>query len=178
MHSRLPVAFWLIPAQPHHRRLSALIRRLAAAHEAPAFEPHVSLHVGEAGGDEDVEVLMRRAAAQMPPFEMRAALTAHGPTRFKTLYVEFDDARPAALQGLISRQLRTASSYDLRPHLSLLYREALDEARRQRLAAEHDIGGRLIRFDTLAAVLPGPGQRDLSDVPTWDTTLRVRLGAA
>lgn len=175
MQGHVPIAFWLIPAPSDHARLSAVIQTLARAHHAPAFEPHVSLHVGEFGG-ENLGQLLRRVAVDVAPFDMRAGWTAHGKTRFKTLYVEFDDARPAMLGKPISAGLRSVSAYALTPHLSLLYRKSLDEAVRQRLAAQHNLRGQLIRFDTLAAVLPGRGQLDFSDVASWDARLRVRLG--
>ncbi|MGQ0700105.1 MAG: 2'-5' RNA ligase family protein [Panacagrimonas sp.] len=169
-------AFWLIPGEPHHSRFSAQIAQLAVAYDTPVFEPHITLHVAETTPEDDLPALLQSVACAVAPFAMSAGASGHSRERFKTLFVEFDDPRPVAIQNLLRNGLRGASSYVLAPHLSLLYREALDEPVRRVLASGHGYRGRLVRFERLAAVFPGGGREDFDDVLAWDTALQVRLG--
>ena len=54
----IPIAFWLVPSGPDHRALSQRIAALGAEHDAPVFEPHITLHVGALGDGESLEALL------------------------------------------------------------------------------------------------------------------------
>ena len=172
----LSVAFWLVPSEPRRSTLAALIAALGAAHQAPAFEPHITVEVSHARGDVSLEALLERAAASFVPMTLTAGPTAHSEVHFKTLYVEFDDPRPFALQRALRDALGCDDGYVLRPHLSLLYRGGLARDSRQRLADAHGFAGERIAFDTLVVVRPGRPGGDLSTIEGIDTSLRRRLG--
>jgi len=40
------IAYWLIPSEPAHSFFQRIINDLARRYDAPAFEPHVTIHVG------------------------------------------------------------------------------------------------------------------------------------
>lgn len=173
----LPVAFWLVPAQPWRSSLAELIAALGAAHQGPAFEPHITLEVSHARGDLSVEALLDRVAASFEPMTLTAGATAHSDAHFKTLFVEFDDPRPFALQQRLRDELGQDEGYVLRPHLSLLYRGGLARDTRERLAEPNRIEGERIDFDSLVVVRPSSPGGDLSDIDALDTSLRKTLGS-
>lgn len=174
----LPVAFWLVPSEPRRSTLADLIAALAAAHRGPVFEPHVTLEVNHAPGDLSLEALLDRVAAVFDPMTLTAGRTAHSDVHYKTLYVELDDPRLFALQRALRDELgRDDAPYELRPHLSLLYRGGLDHDTRERLADAHRLDGERIAFDSLVVVRPAKPGGDLSAIEAIDTSLRKRLAA-
>ena len=52
-----PLGFWLVPAELFHRRLTALIARLAREPGAVPFEPHITLQADVRTDDDDIEAL-------------------------------------------------------------------------------------------------------------------------
>jgi len=172
-----PVAFWLVPSEPRRSALAELIAALGAAHQGPAFEPHITVEVSRARGDLPLEALLDRVAASFEPMTLTAAQTGHSDAHFKTLFVEFDDPRPFALQARLRDELRRNEGYVLHPHLSLLYRGGLALDTRARLAEGHRFQGERIGFDSLVVVRPSSAGGDLSDIEAIDTSLRRKLGS-
>ena len=171
----VPVALWLVPAEPARARWRARIDALAAAHGTPAFEPHVTLHVGTATRPQAIGDALDAVARAFAPFELAAGPTAHSPATFRTLYVELDDPRLHALQRALRDGLPAPGDYALAPHLSLLYRGGLETTVRTALAAAHDRHGEPIPFGELVVVRAGAG-RTLYDIDALDTSLRRPLG--
>lgn len=174
-----PIAFWLIPAQPQLDAFRALISALAREHDAPVFEPHVTLHAGVRTAGDDIAKLLHRVAAANEPIALVAGNTSHSAALFRTLFVELNDAgiRDAGIRALrcqLQAGLRRFSEYALAPHLSLLYK-AMPAESRAALAERHVYAGQCIVFDKVAAVRPAPGQSDWMDIRMWDSSLRQSL---
>jgi hypothetical protein len=170
----MPLAFWLVPAEPLRTRLVGTIDALAGAHGGPRFEPHVTLDVCDAPLGEEAATVLARACEAIAPATLAALATDHSEARFRTLFVPFADPRPAAIRAALRAAFDARGDYALDPHLSLLYRERLDCAVRARLAATHDHRGEAMRFDTVVLVRPGPGA-GLHDIERLDTSLRATL---
>ncbi len=180
----LPVAFWLLPADADAEWLRACMRPLAARCGSPAFEPHVTLHVGTRSGDLAIEPLLAALARRAGPLALDCAQTCHSAAYYKALYLRLDANRAdgpalAGLRQALVDALEAAgaprSDYRFDPHLSLLY-GSLDAALREQLAASHPLSGRRIRFDRVAAVRPAPGSTDLARVSDWEVFGHCRLG--
>ncbi len=201
----MPFAVWLLPDDDDSVWLAERIRALAATHGAPAFEPHITLHVGQCDPHADIASALTRAArAARAGSEPRLALTA-GPTGesaayFKALFITIATATADGepLSGLRRRvveellktdtgALRYAPSaaasaldqalaaYRLEPHLTLLYGKLPREERR-RLARDNDLRGRRIGFTRIAAVRPAPGHEGLAAVDGWQVFGHCPLG--
>lgn len=170
-----PVAFWLVPSEEWHERLGRCIAELAAVYQGPAFEPHITLDVGQApAAQASLAAMLERVAARCAPMALTAGATAHSAAHFKTLYVEFDDPRPLALQQALRAEFGSAD-YLLDPHLSLLYHGNLAPEVREHLAATQRFEGEEIGFDTLVVVREGAPGATLADIETLDTSLRCTL---
>jgi hypothetical protein len=164
-------SLWLVPAEPDRTELRTRIDRLALALGAPSFEPHVTLASGPAD-PATVAAGLARLAAERGPLELTAGPTTHGPDRYRAVVVELDD------EGLCDLARAACAALGIpfdpatyRPHLSLVYAADLPEAVRAGAAAEHDLTGRRLRFDTVAAMVPGA---DKDDVARWQLPV-VRL---
>ena len=165
-------SLWLVPAEPHRAELRAHIDELALEHATPSFEPHVTLASG-AGDHAAVVVAIERAAQTWPSLEIVAGRTAHGPDRFKAVFVELADERVHALAAALCAELDVPfDAAELRPHISLLYASDLPPDRRSAIATAHSLRGRTLRFDTLVASVPGAG---IDDVSRWQSTVARRL---
>lgn len=168
----LSTSFWLVPAEPHRAELRTHIDRLALEHGTPAFEPHVTL----ASGVVDlasVVAAIERVAGDRAPLEVVAGPTAHGPDRFKAVFVELADERLHELAAALCAELGlTFDPAELRPHISLIYAADLTRHARAAMAAEHTLAGRTLRFDTLVASVPAG---DIDDVARWQSPVVRRL---
>ena len=178
------ISLWLLPADPDAAWLRERMQQLATRHGGPAFEPHVTLHVGPQSVDLAVEPLMAAQARQARPLVLECADTAHSDAYYKALFVRLaadraDGAGLRAMRHCLVAALETAgapaSDYAFDPHLSLLYGN-FDAAVRQELAAAQRLSGRRIRFDRVAAVRPAPGSVDLARVADWEVFGHCRLG--
>ena len=170
-----PIAFCLVPDRAAHSRLSRIIDNLARELDAPPFEPHVTLYVGERAAEDNIEAMLAGVAASMGPVDLTARATGHTEALFKTLFVEFEaDARPHALYRALRAGLARQVDYNLQPHLSLIYK-VLPEAKRRELAAHYDLCGQRIVFDHIAAVRPAGEDDHWMDIRGWDVWLRAPL---
>jgi len=151
-----------------------MIERLATEFGAPAFEPHVTLHIGR-GARRGIETLLPEIAASVPPFELTAASTGQGHDRFKALFVTFRaDPRPRVLHQALRAAMTAPADYVFQPHLSLLYK-VLPEAIRLHLADINRLHGESIAFDHIAAVRPGGRDDHWEDIAGLDLWLRAPL---
>jgi 2'-5' RNA ligase len=162
----------LVPAEPQRAELRTHIDRLAVEHHTPSFEPHVTLASGSIHHAAAVAAI-ERVAADRAPLEVVAGSTAHGPDRFRAVFVQLEDPRLHDLAAALCAELGIQFDPDqLRPHLRLLYAPALSPGIRANIAAGHSFAGRRLRFDTLVASVPGDG---IEDVARWQTTVARRL---
>jgi 2'-5' RNA ligase len=168
------IAYWLIPREPAYCSFQGIINDLAGRYDAPAFEPHMTIHVGG-----DHAGAASRALADAAHECTRIALTT---TRIdqseqftKTLFVEF--AMTTQLRQL-NEVLRNAASdssrYELKPHLSLLYKKIEAETRRD-LAASIKVPLREVPFGAIKAVRCISPTQSRADVDAWRVIQAVSL---
>lgn len=165
---------WLMPASGTARdQLAAIIDRLAAGHDAPRFQPHVTVLVTL---DAACDVVARRLAslvADMPPVELTFTTIGHEETYFRSLYLH---AAPSTqLQALqeAGRQTFALDRLPPAPHLSLVYSDMTADRKRPIIA---DLGVPLpltVCFDAIE--LWG---RDPRGVRSWYRAAGVPLSAA
>lgn len=172
----IPVAFWLLPGASSMQAFTRLVEELCRRHSAPAFTPHVTLHVDCVFRHANIAGLLDEVAKLFEPFETQAGPTGHSPNLFKTLFI------PLAGRDIFNLAERLAAGikpwrctpknegatipYILEPHLSLLYK-TLSEAERAHLAETYNCAGKSFYFDRIAAVTPAPGAAGFSRVEDW-----------
>lgn len=160
------LTYWLIPAEPARSYFRSLIHDLALRWDAPVFEPHVTLYVAKAAGENAAGVL-RSALTDFKPLRLSVAGLDCSDKFTKTLYVQF---QPDAALRSLSEKLRAASvsqpEYELNPHLSLIYKTMAPEAKR-RIINSLNLAFTQLDFDLLKAVISPSQIESREDIESW-----------
>jgi 2'-5' RNA ligase len=123
-----PLMTWLVPAAgPERDQLAATIDRLAAEHDAPRFQPHVTM-LATLDCPEDLAArTLTSLAAGTPPIELTLVAIGYEQTYFRSLYLR---AEPSAQLLALREAGQRAWALDpspYMPHLSLLYSDIPDK---------------------------------------------------
>jgi hypothetical protein len=170
------IAYWLIPAEPAHRFFQRLIEDLAHRHDAPFFEPHVTIYVG-ANDANAAEKALSKAARGWQTINLKALGINHSDKFIKTLVVQFAMNRKLRqLHRTIRNTAQDLSGYELNPHLSLLYKNMPATARRE-LADSIKVPFSEVIFDSLKAVRCISPTQSAADVEAWRVVIAKSLGA-
>jgi 2'-5' RNA ligase superfamily len=165
---------WLMPASGMTRdQFAATINRLAADHDAPRFQPHVTVLVTLDAACDAAARKLASLIALMPPVELTFTAIGHEQTYFRSLYLH---AAPSMQLQALQEAGRQAFALDRlppAPHLSLLYSDMAEDRKRPIIA---DLGLSLpltCCFDAIE--LWG---RDPRGVRGWYRAARVPLSGA
>jgi hypothetical protein len=163
---RVVIAYWLIPAEPARRFCQGLIKDLARRYDAPLFEPHVTIH--GAPNDADLaEKTLSKVARECRPINLKALWINHSDEFIKTLFVQFAlNRKLRQLHETIRNAAQDSSRYELKPHLSLLYKNMPAVARCE-LANSINVPFSEVTFDALKAVRCISPTRSRADVEAW-----------
>lgn len=161
------IAYWLIPSEPVRSLLQQIINNLARGYEAPVFEPHVTIYVGadrpNAPGNALEDAARRCKLIRLTPLGIDQSAEF-----IKTLFVQFAmSAELRQINDIIREAAHDSSQYELKPHLSLLYKN-LAATIRAELVASITVPFSEIPFDSLQAIrCVSPTQTD-ADVEAWE----------
>jgi 2'-5' RNA ligase len=162
---------WLVPAAgPERDQLVATIDSLAAEHDAPRFQPHVTMLATFDSPEDRAARALKSLAAGVPPVELTLAATGYEETYFRALYLSVEpSAQLLALREAGQRAWALDPSPYL-PHLSLLYSDIPDQDKQSLVGR---IGIRLpltVRFDAVEL-----WRRDPRGVCSWYRVARAQL---
>ncbi len=173
---KIVTAYWLIPAEPARSSFQSLINDLARRYDGPAFEPHVTIHVGANCADM-VDGVLSAAMRDCEPIALQALGISSSSEFIKTLFVQFALNRQLRqLNQGIRHAAQDSSDYQLDPHLSLLYKRMSIQDRRRLM---HSIGVPFpeVTFDSLKAVRCISPTRSRADVESWRVVAEEPLGS-
>lgn len=171
---RTVIAYWLIPAEPTQIFFQGVINDLARRYDAPVFEPHVTIHVGANRADA-AESAISGAARACTLIKLKALEIGHSQEFIKTLFVQFALNRELRqLNEMIRNAAQNSSHYELKPHLSLLYK-AMPSAARRELASSTNVPFPEVHFDALKAVRCVSPTKSRSDVDAWRAVAAKKL---
>jgi 2'-5' RNA ligase len=161
------IAYWLIPSEPAHSFFQRIIKDLARRYDAPVFEPHVTVHVG-ADQTEAATKALEKAASKCKLVRQAPLRIDQSDEFIKTLFVQFAmTAELGKINGVIRHAANDSSQYELKPHLSLLYKN-LPAATRSELAASIRLPSSEITFDSLQAIRCVSPTQTGADVEAWE----------
>jgi 2'-5' RNA ligase len=170
------VTYWLCPAEPVRSQFARLIGDLALRFDAPAFEPHVTIHVASADRENPGTVLDKIGKGRRP-YRLDVRGLDYSDKYTKTLFVQL---APDAKLALLSEDLRRASvspgDYQLNPHISLLYK-TMDEETKRRLAASIILPFSAVNFSRVKAVLSAAEIKSRADIEAWHVIAECSLTA-
>jgi len=129
------IAYWLIPSEPEHSFFQQIINDVARRYDAPVFEPHVTIHVGADRAD-----AAKNALGDATRECKLIGLTPFGIDQsdefIKTLFVQFAmSAELRKINNVIRQAANDSAQYELKPHLSLLYKKMETAAQRELTAS-------------------------------------------
>ena len=163
INSKTALTYWLLPASPAREFFRETICRLAAACDAPVFEPHLTLAVGPDSIAQAQQILTNVAIA---PIELRSS-GVHFTSKFtKTLFVRFDST--AALEQLREALGVETGAEPFDPHVSLVYK-TLSPGNQAELAGTVQLPFQNVGFDALEVVRCRIPVATSSDVAAWET---------
>ena len=173
---RTVIAYWLIPVEPARSFFQGVINDLARRYDAPVFEPHVTVHVGANHADA-AESAISEAARSGKRIKLKALGIGHSSEFIKTLFVQFAlNTELRQLNEIIRDAAQDSSHYELKPHLSLLYKNMPALARRE-LAGSLKLPFSEVTFNSLKAVSCVSPPRSRADVEAWPDVRQTILSA-
>ncbi len=159
------VAFWLMPASDEAAFFNSLVARVAAEHDAPVFESHLTLYAGRLQTERAVKLLHSIECPQR--YDLQVERVGSSDKFTKTLFVQFRVAPELQLLSKsISETVNSERSYELNPHLSLLYKE-LPPEKKAELVGTIRIPFQHITFDRLQVISGNDQTATRSDVESW-----------
>jgi 2'-5' RNA ligase len=168
------IAYWLIPSEPAHSLLWGIINDLARRYDAAVFEPHVTVHVGADRADL-AETALEHAARKCRLIRLKPLGVDQSDEFTKTLFVEFAlNSELRQLNEMIRQSVHDSSQYEVKPHLSLLYKK-MSAATRLDLAASITLPFSEISFDGLQAIRCISPTQSAAHVETWRLVAARRL---
>jgi putative hydrolase of the HAD superfamily len=170
------IAYWLIPSEPARSLLRGIINDLARRCDAPVFEPHVTVHVGADRADL-AEMALEHVARECRLILLKPLGVDQSDEFTKTLFVQFElNSELRQLNEMIRQSAHDSSQYEVKPHLSLLYKK-MSAATRCDLAASITVPFSEISFDALQAIRCGSPTQNAADVEAWQFVSTRRLGS-
>jgi|SRR5215471_15864877 len=162
---------WLVPAAgPEHDRLAATIGRLAADHNAPQFQPHVTIVATIESTEAAAIHTLKSLVAGVAPFGMTFAAIGHEQAYFRSLYLLAEPSSQLMALQQAGQEVWALSPSPHMPHLSLLYSDLSDEHKRS-IIDTIDIPLPLtVRFDAVEL-----WARHHPEVRNWYRAARVPL---
>ena len=173
---RIVIAYWLIPAEPAHSFFQGVINDLAHRYDAPLFEPHVTVHVGSNRAPA-AESALSEAARVCKVIKLKALEIGHSSEFIKTLFMQFAlNTELRQFNEIIRNAAQDSSHYELKPHLSLLYKKMPAVTRRE-LADSIKVPFSEVIFDALKAVRCISPTQSRADVEAWRVVAATELFA-
>ena len=168
------IAYWLIPSEPAHSFFQRMINDLARRCDAPVFEPHVTIHVGADRADA-AENALGAAARECKLIGLKPLGIDQSNEFIKTLFVQFAmSAELSKINCIIREAANDSSQYELKPHLSLLYKNSAVATRRE-LAASINVPLAEVPFDAIKAVRCVSPTESGADVEAWRVVAAASL---
>jgi 2'-5' RNA ligase len=167
-------AYWLIPAEPACSFFERTIVDLARRYNAPDFEPHMTIYVGL--GRVEAEKVIAKAISGCRLVQANVLKVCQSGEFIKTLFVQFAmDGKLQQLNEMIRDAAQDSSDYQLKPHLSLLYKNMSILERRQ-LVHSIKLPFLEVTFDSIKAVRCTSPTRNRADVEAWRVVVAKSLG--
>ena len=168
------IAYWLIPSEPGHSFFQRIINDLAGRYDAPVFEPHVTIHVGADRADAAKNAL-GAAERECKLIGLTPLGIDQSDEFIKTLFVPFAmSAELRKINDIIRPAADDSSHYQLKPHLSLLYKN-LAPATRRELAASINVPLSEVTFAAIKAVRCVSPTKSRADVEAWRVVAAASL---
>ncbi|MFN2476508.1 MAG: hypothetical protein ABR526_09255 [Chthoniobacterales bacterium] len=160
------IAFWLMPAASEREFFRLLVGRLAEEHDAPLFEPHVTLAAGDFDEQRALRLLDEISVA---PLQLGVHAIRFSDAFTKTVFVQFYPYTAATdLSATIAPLAADRAGYHFDPHLSLIYK-AMPEEQKKTIALDLHVPFAEVTFDSIRVITGPADTSSRADVEAWRT---------
>lgn len=168
--------FWLIPALRLRNQLLLLIRELAKKYDVEPVDPHVTVYSGSSD-DAEALAIAQHIVGIFAPLKLDFEKLGHTKLLHKTLFMQFRQSPELQrMTEFIRSNCAHPSSYELNPHVSLLYKQML-ESEQEKLCRTLPVPQGDCTFDGLQVIEMGtPFRADRSSIRRWRTVFIGKLG--
>jgi 2'-5' RNA ligase len=168
------IAYWLIPSEPAHSFFQRIINGLARRYDAPVFEPHVTIHAA-AHRAAAAENALGDAARKSKVIALTPRGLDESDVFIKTLFVQFAmSVELRKINDIIREAANDSLQYELKPHLSLLYKNLAATTRRE-LVASIKVPFSEVTFDAIKAAGCVSPTQSRADVESWRVVATASL---
>ncbi len=139
------ISIWLIPEKKQESDLQKTINDLARQYETYPFVPHITLyHLKNSMPLHEILPVIKTCSKNVRPFYLDLEGLFHSDQFTKTLYARYRIS--GALQSLFDKLKKPFSvqPYELAPHLSLIYKNDMNEDRKKQEEKRIKIPTRLL----------------------------------
>ena len=160
-------SLWLIPNNPVYSKLKFVVDGLAASHNNPAFEPHLTL-IGDIEGEiPEINEKMQSLVDTAKDLELTLSEVSISTTFFQSVFVRVKSTAALMQLNMDAKKLFNLENNFFMPHISLFYGGSLKE--REKLASEINIEKEIFKISKL---ILAPVTEDPKD---WKTLAEIRL---
>ena len=168
-------SLFLTPEECDRPYLEDMVREVSAKFDLLPFEPHVTIYSGLYPDFILFRSYLTGLLAGIPPIRLKVRGIGSTPEYFKSIFIEFEE-HPVlrCIHERIGSSCWVSNSYDLAPHLSLLYAELPLDAKETVISSIHIERGDFL-FDEVKLVTPLNMAAGWRDTRGWHTICRVKL---
>jgi methylated-DNA-protein-cysteine methyltransferase-like protein len=173
------ISIWLVPEREQENRLRKVIDRLAGRYDSNGFIPHLTLyHLGNAMTPKDAIRVVRDAIRGVPPIEVEALKMDASETFTQTLYVVYRKSEALAeLYRRLASRMGAGRTYQLRPHLSLIYSHKMSFEDKRREMTKINCPKSLELDRVMVVVKEGTMIAEEKDILAWQVVFEAKLSS-
>ena len=147
-------SIWLMPCSEDEQRFSALVQRLAAQLDSPAFQPHLTLVEDMPRTCEEMEPLLMQLADRAAVFKAEVEGVEESALYYRSFYARFPVVSPLrALKEKAVNLFEVGSLDTFMPHISLAYGVPESPEKAQAIAAlQSKLQGMSVTFNRVCIV--------------------------
>jgi len=112
---------WLTPSGKAYDILVKTIADLSKVHQAPFFEPHVTLLGSLPGTEGEITVRASQLGTSLQPFDIQLTEPGYGDQYFQCVFLKAQETPAIMNAHELAKRLFVKDTSPFMPHLSLLY---------------------------------------------------------
>jgi len=134
------ISIWLVPEKSQELTLQKTIDNLAQKYQACSFIPHITVYyLGTNLSLNETIKIVEEETADVQPFSINFDAIKYSDIFIKTLYIQYRIDPPLKnLYEKIKNKMNKYFDYKLSPHLSLIYKNQLVDAEKQKIISQLD----------------------------------------
>jgi 2'-5' RNA ligase len=171
MSSDVLSSIWLVPSEENMKQFQMVIDGLAAKYDSTSYIPHITIWGAITAPLSVIEEASRKAIEGIRPFTIDVEKIDYSEEWSKTLFAQLVmNSYLEKISNSLSQSLSKYTHYELNPHLSLVYKEEMTEAEKQK-EIPSIILPKSFLVDKIAVTLPQDPINKWKNISKWNTSL-------